>query len=128
MLIAVIVKMRVFQTQYEEWHTLPPDNRTLANAWIWWGMKSRLKRKIGSVAGEMGCGQSYRGNAAGQIIQHQPAGDAQYESLIEEFACGHSSKQQTISNQQNQIQQQMMAMQQLQQQLAMNAAQPWQQQ
>ena len=90
-------------------------------------MKARLKRKIGAVAGEMGRGQHYGGSAAGQIIQHQPAGDAQYELLIEEFARGHSSTQQTISNQQNQIQQQAMAMHQLQQQLAMNAAQLWQQ-
>ena len=60
-------------------------------------MKARLKRKIGAVAGEMGCGQHYGGNAADQI-QHQPAGDAQYEALIKEFARGHSSTQQTISN------------------------------
>ena len=91
-------------------------------------MKARLKWKIGSVIGEMGRGQHYGGNAAGQIIQHQPAGDVQYKSLIEEFARGHSSMQQTISNQQNQIQQQEMTMKQLQQQLEMNAAQPWQQQ
>ena len=50
-LIAVVVKTRVFQTQYKEWHALPPGNHTLSNAWILWGMKSRLKRKIGSVAG-----------------------------------------------------------------------------
>ena len=83
MLISVIVKTRVFQTQYGEWHVLPPGDCTLANAWIWWGMKACLKRKIGSVAVEMGRGQHYGGNADGQIIQHQPAGDAQYESLIE---------------------------------------------
>ena len=83
MLIAVIVKTRVFQTQYEESHALPPGNRTLDNVWIWWGMKARLKQKIGSVAGEMSCGQHYGGNAARKIIQHQPAGDSQYESLIE---------------------------------------------
>ena len=53
-------------------------------------MKNRLKRKIGAVAGEMGFSQHYRGHAADQI-QHQPAGDAQYEALIEEFARGHSS-------------------------------------
>ena len=91
MLISVIVKMRVFQTQYEEWHSLPPGDRTLANTWIWWDMKARHKRKIGSVVGEMGRGQHYGGNAASQIIQHQPAGNTQYESLIEEFARGHSS-------------------------------------
>ena len=128
MLISVIVKTRVFQTQYAEWHAIPPGDRTLANAWIWWDMKARLKRKIGSVPGEMGSGQHYRGNAAGQIIQHQPADDTQYESLNEYFARGHSSTQQTISNQLNQIQQQAMVMQQFQQQLEMNAAQPWQQQ
>ena len=90
-------------------------------------MKACLKREIGAVAGEMGRGQHYGGNATGQIIQHQPVGDAQYESLIKEFALGHSSTQQTISNQKNQTQQQAMAMHQLQQQLEMNAAQPWQQ-
>ena len=83
MLISVVVKTRVFQTQYEKWHALLPGNRTLANVWIWRGMKARLKRKIGSVVREEGRGQHYGGNAAGQIIQHQPAGDAQYESLIE---------------------------------------------
>ena len=46
------------------------------------GMKSRLKRKIVAVAGKMGRGQNYGGNAADQIIQHQPAGDAQYEMPI----------------------------------------------
>ena len=63
-------------------------------------MKARLKRKIGAVAGEMGRGQHYGGNTADQSIQNQPAGDAQYEVLIEEFAHGHSSTQKTISNQQ----------------------------
>ena len=76
MLISVVVKMRVFQAQFEEWHALPPGDCTLANAWIWWGMKYRLKRKIGAISGEMGCGQHYGGNAANQIIQHHPAGDA----------------------------------------------------
>ena len=66
-------------------------------------MKARLKRKIGAVAGEMGRGQHYGGNNAGQIIQHQPVGDAQYELLIEEFVRVHSITHQTISNQQNQI-------------------------
>ena len=60
----------MFQVQYEEWHALPRGDRTLANAWIWWGMKTHLKRKIGAVTGEMGRGQHYRGNAADQI-QHQ---------------------------------------------------------
>ena len=124
MLISVLVKTRVFQAQYEEWHTLPRGDHTLANAWIWWGMKARLKRKIGAVAGEMGRGQHYGGNAADQSIQHQPLGDAQCKALIEEFARGHSSTQQTISNQQNQIQKQAMAMNQMQQQLTMSAAQP----
>ena len=81
MLIYVLLKKEVSQAQYEEWHTLPRGNRTLENAWIWRGMKTRLKRKIGAVAGEMGRGQHYGGNAADQI-QHQPAGDAQYEALI----------------------------------------------
>ena len=91
-------------------------------------MKSRLKLKIGSVAGEMGRGQHYVGNAAGQIIKHQPVVNVQYESLVEESACGHSSTQQTIINNQNQIQHQAMVMQQIKQQLEMNAAQPWQKQ
>ena len=90
-------------------------------------MKARLKRKIGAVAGEMGRDQHYGGNVSDQSIQHQPAGDAQYEELIEEFARGHSSTHKTISNQHNQIQQQAMAMNQMQQQLAMSAAQLWQQ-
>ena len=98
MLISVLVKTRVFQAQYEEWHALPRGDRTLANAWVWWGIKARLKRKIVAVAGEMGRGQHYGGNAADQI-QHQPAGDDQCEALIEEFVRGHSSTQQTISNQ-----------------------------
>ena len=34
MLISVVVKTRVFQTQYEKWHALPPGDRTLANTWI----------------------------------------------------------------------------------------------
>ena len=82
MLISVVVKTRVFQAQYKEWHAIPPGDRTLENTWIWWGMKARLKRKIGAVAGEMGRGQHYGGNNAGQIIQHQPTGEAQYELLI----------------------------------------------
>ena len=90
-------------------------------------MKARLKRKIGAVAGEMGRGQHYRGNSADQNMQHHPAGDAQYEALIEEFARGHSSTQKTISNQKTQIQEQAMVMNQMQQQLAMSAAQLWQQ-
>ena len=89
-------------------------------------MKTRHKRKIDAVVGEMGRSQHYGGNAADQI-QHKPAGDAQYEALIEEFARGHSSTQQTISNQQTQIQQQAMAMSQMQQQLAVSASQLWQQ-
>ena len=32
MLISVIVKTRVFQTQYGEWNALPSGDRTLANA------------------------------------------------------------------------------------------------
>ena len=32
MLIFVVVKKRVTQAQYEEWHTLPPGDHTLANA------------------------------------------------------------------------------------------------
>ena len=114
MLISVLLKTRVFQAQYEEWHALPRGDRTLANAWVWWGMKTRLKRKIGAVAGEMGRSQHYRGKASDQI-QYQPAGGAQYEALIEEFVRGHSITQKTISNQQTQIQQQAMAMSQMQQ-------------
>ena len=127
MLIYVLLKTGVFQAQYEECHALPRGDRMLANAWVWWGMKTRLKRKIGAVAGEMGRGQHYGGHTADQI-QQQPAGDTQYEALIEEFACGHSSNQKTISNQQTQIQKKAMVMSQMQQQLAMSAAQPWQQQ
>ena len=48
MLISVLVKTRVFQAQYEEWHALPRSDLTLSNAWIWWGMKACLKRKIGA--------------------------------------------------------------------------------
>ena len=70
MLIFIVVKTRVFQVQYEEWHTLPSGDRMLENACIWWGMKARLKRKIGAVAREMGRGHHYGGNADGQIIQH----------------------------------------------------------
>ena len=76
MLIYVLVKTRALQAQYEEWHALPRGDHTLANAWVWWGMKSHLKRKIGAVAGDMGRRQHYGGNSADQI-QHQPAGDAQ---------------------------------------------------
>ena len=76
MLISFLLKTGVIQAQYEEWHALPRGDRTLANAWIWWGMKTRLKKKIGVVAGEMGRSQHYRGHAADQI-QHQPAGNAQ---------------------------------------------------
>ena len=112
--------------QYEEWHALPRSDCTLTNAWVWWGMKTRPKRKIGAVPGEMGCGQHYGGNTADQI-QHQPEGDAQYEAIIEEFARGNSRTQQTISNQQTQIQQQSMAMSEMQQQLEMSAAQLWHQ-
>ena len=36
-------------------------------------------------------GQHYEGNAADQIIQRKPAGDAQNKALIEEFVRGHSS-------------------------------------
>ena len=113
MLIYVFLKTGVFQAQYEEWHVPPRGDRTLSNACVWWGMKTRLKGKIGAVAEEMSRGQHYRGNAADQI-QHQPAGDAQYKALIEEFARGHSSTQQTIRNQQTLIQQQAMAMRQMQ--------------
>ena len=75
-------------------------------------MKACLKRKISAVTREMVHGQHYGGKVADQI-QHQPAGDAQYEALIEEFLRGHSSTQLTISNQQTQIQQQAMAMSQM---------------
>ena len=126
MMISVLVKKRVFQAQYEEWHAIPRGNHTLTNAWVWWGMKARLKRKLGAVAGEMSRSQYYGGNAADQI-QHQPAGDAQYKALIEVFVRGHLSTQKTISNQQTQIQRQVMAMNQRQQQLVMSAAQQWQQ-
>ena len=34
-LISVLVKTRVFQAQYEEWHALPQGDRLLANAWVW---------------------------------------------------------------------------------------------
>ena len=78
-----MLKTGVFQAQYEEWHAHPRGNRTLVDAWIWWGIKTRRKRKIGAVAGEMGRGQHYGGNVTGQMIQHQPVGDAQYESPIE---------------------------------------------
>ena len=93
MLIYNLLKTGVFQAQFEEWHALPRGDRTQANSWMWWGMKARLKRKLGAVAEEMGRGQHYGGHAADQI-QHQPAGDAQYETLIEAFARGHSSTQQ----------------------------------
>ena len=76
-------------------------------------MKYCLKRKTGAVSGEMSCGQHYGGNAADQIIQHHPAGYAQYKALIEEFGRGHLSTQQTISNQKNQIQQQAKVMNQM---------------
>ena len=35
MLISVLVKTRVLQAQYEEWHPLPRGDRTLTNSWIW---------------------------------------------------------------------------------------------
>ena len=53
MLISVLLKTGVFQAQYEERHALLQGDCTLANAWVWWGMKTGLKRKIGAVAGDM---------------------------------------------------------------------------
>ena len=55
-LVSVLLKTGVFQAQYEEWHALPRGDCTLANAWVWWGMKTRPKMKISAVAGEMGRG------------------------------------------------------------------------
>ena len=73
MLVSVLLKTGVFQAKYEEWHALPRGDRTLANTCLWWGMKKRLKRKIGEVAGEMGRGQSTEATMLTKISLSQRA-------------------------------------------------------
>ena len=70
MLLTNVVKTGVFQIQYEEWHSLPETKKTMANAFIWWAAKTRIKAKFNKVAGNMGSGMNYGMNAAGQM---QPA-------------------------------------------------------
>ena len=62
-------------------HSLPRGDHTLANAWVWWGMNARPKRKIGAVTGEMGCGQHYGGNTADQIQQQAMAMNQMQQQL-----------------------------------------------
>ena len=128
MFLTVIVATGLFQTQYEEWHALPEDEKTLANAFIWWDKKVRIKARFTKTAATMGRGPHYGMNAQGQLEEHQPAEDAQYEGLVEEFARGQAEAQGAMNNLANgipqvleQMQHQSMAMQQMQQQMAMNA-------
>ena len=128
MLITVLVTTGLFQTQYEEWHALPEDEKNLTNAFIWWDKKVRIKARFTKTAATMGRGPHYGMNAAGQLEEHQPAEDAQYEGLVEEFARGQAEAQGAMNHLANGIPQvleqmhhQSMAMQQMQQQMAMNA-------
>ena len=42
MLLTVVVKTGVFLIQYEEWHSLPETEKTMANAFIWWATKTSM--------------------------------------------------------------------------------------
>ena len=128
MFITVLVATGLFQTQYEEWHALPEDEKNLTNAFIWWDKKVRIKARFTKTAATMGRGPHYGMNAQGQLEEHQPGADAQYEGLVEEFARGQAEAQGPMNNLANgipqvleQMQHQSMAMQQMQQQMAMNA-------
>ena len=81
MLLTVVVKSRVFQIQYGEWHSLPETEKTMANAFIWWAAKTRIKAKFNKVAVNMGSGMNYGMNAAGQM---QPDDENQYDVLVDE--------------------------------------------
>ena len=59
MLMNVIIKTDVFQTQYEELHSLPKNDQTLKNALRWWSKKVRFKNKFDKLAGNMGTGNQY---------------------------------------------------------------------
>jgi hypothetical protein len=46
MLLAVIVKTKQFEREYEEWHNLPDKSKTLSNVFEWWETKTRIKRSL----------------------------------------------------------------------------------
>jgi hypothetical protein len=116
MLLSVIVKTKQFEREYEEWHNLPNDSKTLINAFEWWEAKTRTKIKFGATAGSMGRAAEYGGGAN---EGHEPGTNMQYDDLVAEFARGHAATQETITTQQAQLQQQAAAMLAMQNQFAM---------
>ena len=73
---------RDFQIQHEESPSLPETEKTMANAFVWWAAKARIKAKFNKVAGSMGSGMNYGMNAAGQM---QPADKNQYDVLVDQL-------------------------------------------
>ena len=51
MLIVVLARTGLFSRDYQEWHALLPNQRTLLNAFMWWVEKVE---KYDRIAGSMG--------------------------------------------------------------------------
>ena len=54
----------------------------MANAFLWWAKKARIKAKFNKVTGSMGGGTNYGMNAAGQA---PPANNNQYDVLVDKL-------------------------------------------
>ena len=59
MMMVLVIRTRLFPTQYQEWHSRNPNERTLVHAFEFWGLKVHLLKKYDCVAGTMGRGDEY---------------------------------------------------------------------
>ena len=60
MLMVVIAQTRLFAQEYQNWHTQPEADKTLANAFAWCVEKVRVMKKYNKLAGSMGRGNEYK--------------------------------------------------------------------
>jgi hypothetical protein len=103
---------------------LPAFHQRLDNAIEWWAMKTRLKIKYGGAADDISHATDYRMNTKDQIFHHDPGANTQCNTLVANVAHGHATKQDTITGQSQQMQQQVEAMMEMHQHMAMAAQYP----
>ena len=81
MLMVVLARTRMFAREYQEWHGLPVQERTLNNAFAWWAEKVRIMLKYDKLAGNMGRGEEY---GMGASTTNSSTDDS--EEIIEDYA------------------------------------------
>ena len=98
-----VIKCVLFNTSYEKWHASPNNNKTWAEATVFWNEEANLTRTCAVTAGQYGFG----GNATDTATTEA---DSAYEQSVNDFSLAFDKIQTMISGltaTNNQLQQQL---------------------